>query len=127
MLAVFVIWGLDTEGDAENPVLNLCWERFKRVGEFLNLLIMKNLSFDAFTPFAMTNAQSSQIVGGTLRCEWKDSGAGMDCGSGGGTCKINQYKSGKRCFSCGGSEGACRNDLVAQPGSPVSEASFSFD
>jgi hypothetical protein len=32
MLAVFDIWGLDTEGDAENPVFNLCWGRRKRVG-----------------------------------------------------------------------------------------------
>jgi hypothetical protein len=40
MLAVFVIWGLDTEGDAENPVFNLCWERFKRVGGCFKFLLI---------------------------------------------------------------------------------------
>jgi hypothetical protein len=63
MLAVFVIWGLDTQGDAENPVFNLCWERRKRVGGFLNLVNMKKLSFEKFNSSKM-NSNSLKLVSG---------------------------------------------------------------
>ncbi len=66
MLAVFVIWGLDTEGDAENPVFNLCWGRFKRVGESLNLLIMKfeNINSKKFAAFANKKVSSTSLIRG---------------------------------------------------------------
>ena len=77
MLAVFVIWGLDTEGDAENPVFNLCWGRRKRVGELLNLLIMKfeklsSLKFENFKPYSVKNMQA--IFGGRAGTETEGPG-----------------------------------------------------
>jgi hypothetical protein len=86
MLAVFVIWGLDTEGDAENPVFNLCWERFKRVGiVFKFFLKMKKLNFEKFTNNKVESSQSSKLKGGSHVRTTRDStgeGDWRDCSTG---------------------------------------------
>jgi hypothetical protein len=100
MLAVFVIWGLDTEGYAENPVFNLCWGRRKRVGGFLNLLIMKfeKINSKKFAAFADKKMVSIHLIRGgdesrktndvDGNCLYMDTitGGGSDCDTNTGPC-----------------------------------------
>jgi hypothetical protein len=92
MLAVFVIWGLDTEGDAENPVFNLCWERFKRVGELLNLLIMKKLNFEKFNSKKVNKNTLMSIIGGG----GTETGSGSVLGNAYSCDYYNSYSNGDR-------------------------------
>ncbi len=72
---------------------------------------MKKANFNAFKAFAMNRSQISKILGGAQRCEWSDTGAGVNCGGGSGTCKVNVHSDGKRCLECNGNTGGCRNNL----------------
>jgi hypothetical protein len=89
MLAVFVIWGLDTEGDAENPVFNLCWGRRKRVGKLLNLLIMKKLSFEKFSSKKVITESTKTVNGGLFPSFNFTAGGDYFFGYGNSTCDYN--------------------------------------
>jgi hypothetical protein len=67
---------LDTEGDAENPVLSLCWERFKRVGKLKKEKFMKKQFLDTFKNALISSELTKTITGGY---------GGSTSGSGGGT------------------------------------------
>jgi hypothetical protein len=113
MLAVFVIWGLDTEGDAENPVFNLCWGRFKRVGKLLNLLIMKKMLFEKFKESILDKSILKSVVGGYNTCTWGGSASSygsVNCTGSGGGCNAVPYGD-LVCLRCGGpfnNIGACK-------------------
>jgi hypothetical protein len=62
MLAVFVFWGLDTEGDAENPACLTFEYGGERVGLFYNFQKMEKLSLKKFEK--MKTNTPNQIKGG---------------------------------------------------------------
>jgi hypothetical protein len=71
MLAVFVFWGLMTEGIAEHPAFAWFFTEGaieKRVGLFLNFITMKKLSFEKFAAQKIEVDQTKKTKGGGYTC-----------------------------------------------------------